>query len=249
MRHARNSGFSLLEVVITIGILMSLTIAVASMLRAGFEVKEGLSEKAKMVHALSVVIAKMSSDVEQTFFVSARDVAKNGIGRTMKTVFRTEKNSAGDKLALTTKTHRPIVASAFEPDLTYVVYEVRDAKDAPGRKHLYRGEAPYIPSDLRDDPPMRLLARNIKSLTIEPWTGERWSKDYWDTGRGDTRNKLPKMVRITVEAWLHDRVEGDGQDETADLATDKIQTVVYLSDSWEYTELKEQDKTIRWSNL
>lgn len=245
----RQSGFSLIEVVITVGILMTLTIAVASMLKAGFDVKEGLSQKSKVVHRMSVAMAKMADDVQHAFFVSAKDVAKNGIGRTMKTVFKIDKVSAGDKLSLTTKTHRALVAGAAESELTYVIYELRDAKDAPGRKDLYRAETPFIPSDLKEEPPMRLLARNIKTLTVEPWTGERWSKDYWDTGRGDTRNRLPKMVRITLEAWTNDRKQDDGQDESIDQLTDKMQTVVYLEDSWEYTELKEQDKSIKWGAL
>lgn len=247
----REQGFSLIEVVITIGILMSLTITVASMLKSGFDVKEGLSERTKMVHRMSVAMAKLSEDLAHAFYVSAKDAAKNGIGRTIKTQFKIEKSFGGssDKLSLTTKTHRAIKAGAFESDLTYVVYEVREAKDAPGRYNLYRGETPYIPSELRDDPPMRILARHIKQLTLEPWTGEQWSKDFWDTGRGDTRNRLPKLVRVTIEAWLNDRVQGDGQSEEADQATDKMQTVVYLSDSWEYTELKDQVKTIKWSNL
>lgn len=245
------AGFTLIEVVITIGILMGLTVAVASMLRAGFEVKSGLAEKAKMIHRLSTAIGKLSDDIQHSFYVSAKDTAKNGIGRTIKTVFKIDKGvgTGGDKISLTTKTHRAIKAGAFESDLTYVVYAVQDSKESPGRLNLYRGEFPYIPSDLHDDPPLRLIARDIKSLIIQAWDGEKWSNDYWDTSRGDTRNRLPRMVKITIEAWLHARVEGDTQDESTDQATDKLQTVIYLSDSWEYPEIKEPVKTIRWSNL
>lgn len=251
MRHARQAGFSLIEVVITIGILMSLTIAVASMLRAGFEVREGLSERAKVMHRLSVVMEKVSDDLQHAFFVSAKDTAKNGIGRTTKSVFKIEKGigAGGDKLSLTTKTHRAMRAGAFETDLTYVVYHVLESKDVPGRLDLYRGETPFIPGDLRDDPPMRLLARNISGLILQPWTGDSWSNEYWDTGRGDTRNLLPKLVRVTVSAWLHDRVEGEGADEQLERETETMQTAIYLSDSWEYKELKSQLSTIKWSNL
>lgn len=245
----RESGFSLLEVVITIGIMMSLTMAVASMLRGGFEVKEGLSQRSKVIHRLTVAMTKLSADIQEAFLVSTKDVAKNGIGRNMKTVFRIEKTGSGDKLALTTKTHRPMQAGTHESELTYVTYELLDTKDATGRKDLYRSESPYIPADLREDQPMRLLSRGIKTMTLEFWTGERWSKDYWDTGRSDTRGRLPKLVRITLEAWSQDRLDGDGQDDTIDQATERLQTVVYVADSWEYQELKEQDKSIKWSNF
>lgn len=250
MKKDAQSGFSLIEVVITIGILMSLTIAVASMLRAGFEVKAGLSQRAKVIHRLQVAINKVADDLQHVYFINPLTQFKNPTGRKMKTVFRIEKaGTSGDKLFFTTKTHRSRVAGAHEADTTYVGYELRDARDAPGRKHLYRAETPYIPEDLKEEPPMRLLARNIKNLTAEAWTGERWSKDLWDTGRGDTRNKLPKLVRITIEAWAEDRVEGDGQDETADQASELMSTVIFLQESVEYAELKQQDKTIKWGTF
>lgn len=253
MQHQKargQAGFSLIEVVITIGILMSLTLAVASMLRAGFDVKAGLSQQSKVTHRLSVVMQRVVDDIQHAYFVSTKNVYKNGIERKMKTVFKVDKNgSKGDKLTLTTKTHRAIVSGRYESDLTLVTYELQDAKEVPGRSDLYRGSFPYIPADLREEPPLKLLARNIKNITIEPWTGERWSKDYWDTGRGDTRNILPRMVRVTVEAWAEEREPDDGRDETYDQHTETLSTVVYLYEAMEYAELKTPDKSIKWGNM
>jgi len=249
--HSTQSGFTLIEVVITIGILMTLTIAAASMMRNGFDVREGLSERAQVIHRLDVAITKTADDIQQTFYVSLKDAARNGIDRRMKTVFRLEKNAAAgsDRLSLTTMSHHAIKAGVHESDFTYVVYELHDSKDAPGRKDLYRGETPVIPEDLKDPVPMQLLAKNIKTFTIEYWRGDEWSKDRWDTNGGDTRNMLPKLVRITIEAWTRDRKEGDGQDESIDQSTESIGTVVYVTNAREYADLKDQSKTIRWDKL
>ena len=248
---AGSDGFSLLEVVITIAILMSLTIAVAAMLRGGFDVKQGLSERARVVHRLANVMGKLANDVGQTFFVSVRDTVRNGLDRNMKTTFRLEKSGlGGDKLTLTTTTHQPIKAGVHESEFTLVSYELRDSKDAPGRKDLYRSESPAIPLDLREQQPSSILARNIKTLNIQYWRGDGWSTDYWDTQRGDTRGRLPKLVKITVEAWVKDRRDGDGQDPAqADEVTDKLSTVVFLQSSLDFQELKEQDKSIKWGAL
>jgi type II secretory pathway component PulJ len=248
---AAERGFSLIEVIITLGILMSLTIAVASMLRSGFEVRQGLSQRAKVVHRLSVAVNKVSTDVQEAFFVSPKDNPKNGLGRRTKGIFKIEKQGSGDRLSLTTKTHQANRAGANESDLTYVVYELRDSKDeaASGRKDLYRGESPYIPEDLKEEPPLRLLARGVKAFTVQTWNGERWmTNDYWDTGRGDSRNRLPRLVKITIEAYAEERVEGELVDERAE-ATEQIQTVVYVADSWEYGDIKDQVKTIKWDML
>lgn len=243
-------GFSLIEVVITIGILMSLTLAVASMLRSGFDVKAGLAQKSKVSHRLSVAMQKISDDIQHTFFVSTKSSFQNPIERKMKSIFKIDKNgSKGDKLSLTTKTHRAIVSGKFESDLTYVVYEIRESKDVPGRSHLYRGEFPYIPADLRDDPPFRVLAKHLKNIKFEAWTGEKWSGDYWDTSRGDTRNLLPKMVKVTLEAWAEEREPDDGKDETYDQQIEVLSTVIFLNDSLDYAELKTGSKSIRWGNM
>ncbi len=244
-RAPRQSGFYQIEVVISIGILMSLTVAVASMLRSGFDVKAGLSARAKVIHRLTVVMAKVGEDIEHTFFVSTKDTAKNGISRRTKGQFRIEKSS-GDKLFLTTKTHKTIIAGKFESDLTFVVYELKESKTTPGQKALYRDETPYIPEDMKEEPPLRLLADDIKNITFECWDGDKWTKEPWDTGRGDWRNKLPRLVRVTVEAWARDFEEGVAEDQQP---TEMMMSVFYLSESWEYAELKEPAKTVKWDAL
>jgi type II secretion system protein J len=244
--RSQSGGFTLLEVVITIGIMLGLTLAVASMLRSGIDVKTALSEKSKVLHRMSVIMDRLTLDIQHAFYVSAKDTLKNGIDRSMKTVFKIDKQGSNDRLSLTTKTHKTIHAGRYESDLTYVVYELRDSQTTPGRKDLFRGETPYIPQDLTEEPPMRLMARDIKSLVFEFWNGERWSKDFWDTGRGDTRNRLPHLVRFTLEAFSWERVEGDNSEAKSDQAAEAIQTVVYLQDAWEYKELKDQDRSIKW---
>lgn len=228
---------------------MSLTLAVASMLRSGFDVKAGLSEKAKILHRMTVVMDRLNNDIQHTFYVSAKDTVKNGIERSMKSLFKIEKRGTSDRLSLTTKTNVSMIAGRYESDLTLVVYELKESKTATGRKDLYRGSSPYIPSDINEDPPMRLLARDIKSLVFEFWSGDSWSKDGWDTGRGDTRNRLPHLVRITIEAFLNERTDGDGSDSKIDEGVETIQTVVYVQDAWEYKELKDQVRSIKWSSF
>lgn len=246
MLYPSVAAFTLLEVVITIGIMLSLTLAVASMLRSGFDMKAAISDKSKVLHRMAVIMDRLTLDIQHTFYVSAKDTAKNGIERSMKTLFKIDKQGTSDRLSLTTKTHKVMYAGHYESDLTFVVYELRDSKTSPGRKDLYRGEMPYIPNDLTEEPPMRLLAKDIKSLVFEFWAGDRWSKDYWDTGRGDTRNRLPHLVRFTLESYSQDRPSDDLSDTKVDQAVEMMQTVVYLQDAWEYKELKEQDKSIKW---
>jgi ribosomal protein S10 len=57
-------------------------------------------------------------------------------------------------------------------------------------------------------------------------------------------------MRITIEAYKHDRVDDDGQDAAAlDEETEKISTVVYLSEASAHQEIKQPSKTLRWEGL
>jgi len=245
------AGFSLIEVVITVAILMTLTIAVAVMMRNGFDVRQGLSDRARVLHRLTVGMEKIGNDLQHTIYVSTRDGDRNGIDRTVKTLFKVEKSGVnGDKLSLTTMTHQPILANSYESDLTMVVYALKDSKTAPGRQDLYRAETPVIPLDIKEEPSMRVLAAGVKSFTVECWNGDRWSKDGWDTSRSETRGLIPRLVKITIEAYVQDRFEGDSQDPTqADQLTEKINSVIYLTRAIEFAEIKERDKNIKWGTL
>lgn len=245
------AGFSLIEVVITVAILMTLTIAVAVMMRNGFDVRQGLSDRARVLHRLTVSMEKIGNDLQHTIYVSTRDGDRNGIDRTVKTLFKVEKSGVnGDKLWFTTMTHQPLLANSYESDLTMVVYALKDSKTAPGRQDLYRAETPVIPLDIKEEPTMRVLASGVKSFTVECWNGDRWSKDGWDTNRSETRGLIPRLVKITIEAYVQDRFDGDGQDPSqADLQTEKINSVIYLTRAVEFAEIKERDKNIKWGTL
>jgi prepilin-type N-terminal cleavage/methylation domain-containing protein len=189
LRRAAEGGFTLIEVVITLGILSVMMIAVTTLLRSSFEVRFALSDEAKLTHRISVAMQKISEDLAHAYLVSSKDTRRNFNDRATKTVFRIEKDiTGGDKLALTCMNNRPLRVNAREGDEEYVSYSVQDAKETPGRKHLFRGSSGVLPEDFKEDPPMEVLARNIKAITFEFWNGDSWSKDKWNSERSDTKD-------------------------------------------------------------
>lgn len=250
MRHVRiknQHGFTLLEVMITMGILLTLVIAVATMLRSSIDVKQALAREARVTHRLSLAVHSLTWDIEHAFITGLNDEQRGGANRRFKTIFKVEKGGETDKLFLSTMGHRPMKAGSFESSTSYVVYEVRDAKDSPGRRHLYRGVSPLVLDDLKQDPKMQVVVRNIKSFKVIPWRGDEWSNDRWDSSRGEWRDKLPHMVRIEVETWS----EGDDDvtEETAQTATTgtvAVKTVVHIPHARFMKELKQPPTSPRW---
>lgn len=241
----RSRGFTLLEVMITVAILATMTLAVSIMLRNGFEIRTLLAKDDEVSHRLSATIEKVARDVQHAFIVSSKDQSRNAIGRATKTLFRIEKGFDSDKLYLTTFTRQRTIANSNESDQTYVVYQLMDDKKDSSRKNLYRGEAPFIPDDFKNTPPMKLLARHIKSFQVRAWKGDDWLKDRWDSTRSDTRDKLPHLVEIEIEAWDEDPFAVE-KDSSKKEVTVKMKTVVYIERSVEQQDLKQPMSSIKW---
>ena len=241
-------GFSLLEVMLAISILLSLVIAVATMLRSTIDLKMSLARDSRITHRLTVAMTRVAWDVEHAFVVGLNDTPRGGSERQFKTLFKIDKSGDNDKVSMTITGNINGVPGAPEGDTAYVVYEVRDAQDSPGRKHLYRGIATATRDDLKEDPPMRIFVRNIKTFKLSTWKGDDWSTDRWDSARGEWRDKLPHMVRIEIETWNEDDEipRENPQDPTGDGNVVGVKTVVAIQQARGMKELKQPSNTVKW---
>jgi len=242
------SGFTMLEVMLTVGILATLTMAVSSMMRANIDVRFALSGQAMVTHRLANAMQRVSMDIQHAFIVLTTDQSRMATSRRNNGIFRIELASEGDQLYLTTMTHQAMKANSNESDTTYVVYKLQESEEMPGRKDLFRGETKTIPEDFKEDPPLVLLARGVKGFKVRGWRGDEWSRDRWDTSRGEWRNKLPHMVQVEIVAWEDDPSTGGVLNvEDPDAPTMTLRSVIYIPSAFGMKELKEGSKaSIRW---
>ena len=240
-----NSGFSLLEVIVTLGILVTIIFSVSNLMRSTFDVKVSLSQKNKVTGKLNRVMQKIHSDIAQTFFISSKDHVRNLLG-SQRSIFKIEKQSKGDFLGFTYMGHMAKKEHSPESELSYVVYKLEPSKENEGRMDLFRGELPRIPSSdytFKTDPAMKLFARDIASFEVRPWNGSDWSKSGWDTSFGDTQDKLPHMVQIILSSWSEDFIP-DSYDEEESFVY--LSTITYIPSAIEFKELKIRNTSFNW---
>ena len=238
----KKTGFTLLEVMITLTILVTMIYTISQLLRSSVDMRLALSQKDKITVKANRILNKLSYDISHSFLLSNLDSLRTaGKGRT---IFHIEKSVEGDSLRMTYQGHKPIRANSKESNLSYVVYRLKEAKKYPGRTHLYRGEFPRIPEDFKEDPPMRIFTNNVKSIKLEAWNGDDWVRDSWDSTSGDTKNKLPHMVRIEIILWSETPIEGVKEDES-NQALDKYSTIVYLPNALDIDEVKERVNSLK----
>ena len=238
----QKNGFTLLEVMITLTILVTMIYTISQLLRSSVDMRMALSQKDKVTVKANRILNKLSYDLSHAFLVSSQDTLRAG-GQN-RTLFNIEKSVEGESLRMTYQGHSPIKENSKESNLSFVVYKVLESKKFPGRTHLYRGESPRVPEDFKEDPPLRIFANNVKSIKLEYWNGSDWSRDKWDSANGDTKNKLPHMVRIEIILWSEEAIEGVKED-SGNEALDKYTTIVYLPNALDFEELKERTSSFK----
>ncbi len=214
---------TLLEIIFSVTLMLIMTMATASVMRNGLDMRLELSARSRVTHRVNVVLSKMSDDLQHAFLVPSTQVFIRKAE--IKTLFRVKPWDNSMELRMTTMNHVAHTGGTHESDQTFVVYRIE--KDPNNqRPNLYRGEASVMPDNLDHDIPMSLLARNIKAIRIKPWDGSEF-RDEWDSSRSDWRDALPRMVQLEVEAYSYDPLNPDEPMGDTD-PTQTIRTIVYI---------------------
>ena len=118
---------------------------------------------------------------------------------------------------------------------------------------ILHGTVSVAAANFREDPVMNMILRNVRSLKIVGWRGDEWLRDRWDSTRGDTRNKLPKMVRIELSAFVETEGTPFGipeasqtSDANQGAASFDMRTIVVPALSSGMAELKQPVSSVRW---
>jgi prepilin-type N-terminal cleavage/methylation domain-containing protein len=248
MKGHKQKAFTLLEVIITVGILSTMTIAAVSLLKSSLEMRKALSEKGVFAHRINTVMRILAKDIEHGWLLSTMvDQAQGRVrGTEPRSIFQFGSTLDG-LLQLTAASHTPLLVDAKESDISFVSYELKESTRYPGRTALFRGAAPRVPDNFRDQLKMDLLADSIKEVKIQAWTGDGFVSE-WSSQKSDTRDKLPQMIQLTVIAW--NEIPEEGQEDVAlqggDSFLTSFTTSVFLPYSSRLKELKSRSKSVNF---
>ena len=241
------AGFTILEVVLSISILLTLSIAATTVIRNSLSMRAALANQGEYTHKMSMAMQKIADDLAHVFIIDTKRAELNPGGRRTKALFRVKRDGETYGLKMTVMNHQPRLKNSHESDQALVVYEVKpDETSIHGKTSLYRGETKVIPEDGEEEIPMAKMAEGIKSLKVWCWDGQKWSDDSWDTTRSDWRNKLPHMIKIELEAYETPLGEAEEAEQGTEPPTSKLSTVVYLDTTYGTPELKQRNTSPKW---
>lgn len=193
---ARAHGFSLVELLIAVGItaiIGALTLgAFAQVDRA----KELTRAQGDRYASARLALSRLSREVSMAFLSENFDRERF---RDRPTLFVGRE----DELLFTTMSHERLYRDAKESDQAVVEYVVESDPDRSGEQALFRRSKPRL-----DDEPDRggrkdLVADRVASFRIRYWDGKRkdWVRE-WTTRSVDHGSELPSRVRFELEVAL-----------------------------------------------
>ena len=245
------SGFTLLEVIITIGLLAVMIISITAFLRSSIDMRLALSEKSTVTSRLNIALGYIKKDLEQAYVLSVNlDKTFTPLGQT-ETFFQIKEFAGRTTLSLSSMNFDTNSTSENSSELSKVTYELKVSKKFPNRLALYRSLSNLYVEDPENSDP---LVEGIRSLKLAAWNGSKWVND-WDSKKSAFNLSIPRMVRVTINAYASDDKKNDQdsapssgiifQSTEVDEITHRS-TIVYIPWAQRYKELKDKIKTVKW---
>jgi type II secretion system protein J len=245
----RDSGFTLLEILLAIGILTTISAYTISTLSTQIEHRNRLQVRNAAYHSLHVAMARIYDDLRHVYISSTQ-----GTSNALKQAFVWR---PGGKLTyFTTQNFNSFQADTPQSNLSQVRYSIRDDAKESTRKQLWRTVDTNLTNSIEyDDVGMpQLLVDDLALFKVSFWDGMDWSNaDDWDTTSSTYKDKLPKMAKIRLEAYQPDteiekqnKIARGVSDNDAEREKIVLETIVYLLKSDGQQQLKEPGQEYPW---
>lgn len=200
IRNAQ-SGFSLIELLIAIGIFAALAVTIAEVMANVYASKGELERRADLNHTVEIGLAKIYDDINMAFL---SDPTFHGKETAQVSAF------VGDTATLdfTTTSHVHYIKNYRDSDQVDVGYRVESDRD--GRPNLLRRETDFLQSKVNEGGRSFILIPGVESFVLEYYDANQKSwKGEWDTNSVEFAGSLPQRVRVKLTVLG----EPEGEDE------------------------------------
>lgn len=197
MRPAR--GFTLLEVVIAVGITAMIGALITAAFQSGYRAKELVESEADKYRALRTGTDRMVREITSAFVSDHYDNRRYRDQNDRPTNFI----GTRDRLLFSSMAHQRLYADAKESDQMVVEYFTRSTTPPGGqsRTDLIRRENPSLDERMDKGGHEDALIEGVKRIDFAYWDSDKkdWV-DEWDTRRLEKKSILPVRVRIGLTA-------------------------------------------------
>ncbi len=214
---ARNSarGFSLLEVIIAVGLLAVIGTMMVSALSSSSDAKERVENISGRYHAVRQAMGRMVREVSLAYLSAHRSPLETRA----ETGFLGER----DKLSFSAFGYVPRVEDSKQSDQQEITYFIGDDPKTRTRSIIRRQQAD-LDENFEEGGREQTLLTDVISLELAYWDiqSESW-QEKWDAESSATQGRLPPRVRIKLTVKMD-----DGSEQTF-MSQSRIQITTPLS--------------------
>jgi general secretion pathway protein J len=202
VRRVSHSGFTLIEVMVAVGILAMVTTMVWSSFRDTFRTKSAIETQAGRYRTVRIGLERLAREVSMAYLSQNEDTSQPE----RRTFFVGKRHTDIDELRFSYFGHQRLYQDANECDTAQVLYySARDRED--GRKlNLIRRETRRLsnlkPEEAAGD--SDIVCDDIVRLRLDYWDArdKQWREEWVTTSADGQPDRLPSRVKITLT--VHD---------------------------------------------
>jgi general secretion pathway protein J len=201
----RPRGFTLIEVMIAVGITAFMGVMVMGAFQRAYAAKELTEGQDERFSSARVALSRMAREVSQAFLSDHYDHKRY---REPVTLFRGKDGGQRDDLLFTTMGHERRIRDAKESDQSVVQYTVESDPDHPGEQVLFRREKARIDDDPEHGGAKAVVCEHVSTFDVEYWDWKRqeWARE-WVTNSAEHSNQLPTRVKMKLGLKMPDGKE------------------------------------------
>lgn len=197
----RDSGFTLLEVLLAVVILGVVVSMVSLSLTGSLQVVEATEKQGEIYHRARVAMKRISEDVAAAMLVNGFEF----IGSSDEI-----NGHRADTLQFTSTAHLIFNPEKQQPGLGIITYRVKAEQEDQRNLILQRADSLYLPGVQQADEDLGaegfVLSDNLRSVEFDYINPDGESEDEWDStvdqDDPDSIRSLPVAVECTLSYWL-----------------------------------------------
>ena len=189
MRGARAAGFTLVEVLVALGILGVIVAIVGTSLSGALSVQEAANRRAEMTHAGRTAIDRMSQELLSAFALPAQGGRPQAAGFLLE--HRELEGASRDRLSFLTYGRPRVGGRGPSSDMALVEYELVVSDDRRDWR-LVRRQADRLDVEALAQAPGDVVAERVVGFEVK----------VYDPGKKEWVNEWTDKARIPQAVWL-----------------------------------------------
>ncbi len=199
----KQSGFTLIEVLVAIGILAFMMSIIFVYQSQTIESVDRTQSFDSIYHMGRVAMRKIGDDIHHAFLISPHWMGKENakyMPSSVETFFIGKDEGEHDSISLTSMSHKRLFRKNRESDQCKIHYEVISSEKLDGLYTLIQKKQPWLDARTEVEGRSLILIDGIKGFNLEYYDVRRrdWI-DEWNSASADMNGKLPFAVRIALE--------------------------------------------------